>query len=95
MSAGGLLAGYLLSFFFVASNFLVVKRLELGEHGRFLKVFFTSLIVRFVLVLVCFVAVLAFLKIDQILFTVSFIIFYIFHSIIEIIFINKILENRH
>ena len=90
----GLIYGYLLSFLFVLSNFFVVKRLNMDEHGEFLKVFFASLAIRFVLVLTCFATVLALLKIDQILFTVSFIISYIFHSIIEIIFINKILENR-
>lgn len=94
-SAWGLLTGYLLSFLFVISNLYVVRRLDLGDPGRFLKVFFTAIAVRFAVVLICFVGVLAFLKIDQILFTVSFIISYIFHSIIEIIFINKILENRH
>lgn len=93
--AGGLTGGYVLSYLFVASNYFVVRRIGLGDQKKFLKLFFASLIVRFVLVLACFISVLAFTHISQILFTVSFIISYIFHSIIEIIFINKILENRH
>lgn len=93
--AGGLSGGYVLSFLFVASNYIVVRRIGLDDQKKFLKLFFASLIVRFLLVLACFISVLAFIHISQILFTVSFIISYIFHSIIEIIFINKILENRH
>jgi len=92
--AGGLIAGYLLGFLFVFSNFLVVRRIEQEDQRRFLKKFFISIAIRFAVVLTGFAAVLFFAKINQILFTVSFIISYIFHSIIEIIFINKILENR-
>ncbi|MDX1617676.1 MAG: hypothetical protein R3224_02745 [Balneolaceae bacterium] len=93
--AGGLAAGYLLSYLFVASNFFVIRKIELGDQKKFLKIFFASLVVRFVLVVAGFVSVLAVTNFNQIFFTVSFIISYIFHSIIEIIFINKILENRH
>lgn len=91
----GMLTGYMLSFLFVASNFLLVRKINLDDQKEFLTLFFVSITLRFILVLICFALVLAYLKIDQILFTVSFIISYILHSIIEIIFINKILENRH
>ncbi len=91
----GLLTGYLLSFLFVASNFLLIRKIDLENHKKFLTLFIVSITVRFVLVLVGFALVLTYVKIDQILFTVSFIISYILHSVIEIIFINKILENRH
>ncbi|MFH5884741.1 hypothetical protein ACG2F4_10560 [Halalkalibaculum sp. DA3122] len=94
-SALALVAGYLLSFTFVASNFLLVRKINLDDQKKFLTLFFGSITLRFMLVLVCFALVLAYLKIDQILFTISFIISYILHSVIEIIFINKILENRH
>ena len=90
-----LLLGYLLSFLFVASNFFVIRQIDTEGQKKFLKHFFGSLVARFVLVLSAFALVLVAIKIDQILFTVSFIISYILHSVIEVIFINKILENEN
>lgn len=85
--------GYLLSFLFVGSNLLVVRKLDLEDHQRFYRIFFISVSLRFILVVASIVFVLKMIKIQQIYFTVSFIISYIFHSIIEIIFINKILKT--
>lgn len=93
--AGGILGGYLLSFLFVLSNFSLLSRMNLEEHKKILKRFFITIFGRFAMVLIAYAAVLLFVNINQIFFTVSFIISYIFHSVIEIIFINKILENRH
>lgn len=93
-AALGIVVGYALSFIFVASNFLIVRKIELKDQNEFLTLFFVSITLRFILVLLCFAVVLTVVKIDQILFTISFIISYIFHSVIEIIFINKVLENR-
>lgn len=90
-----LLLGYMLSFLFVASNFFVIRQIDTEGQKKFLKYFFGSLVARFVLVLTAFALVLVAIKIDQILFTVSFIISYILHSVIEVIFINKILENEN
>jgi len=84
---------YLLSFLFVGSNFFVIKKIYRTKHSRFYRHFFISLATRFVLVLVALVVVLKATKIPQIYFTVSFIISYIFHSVIEIISINKLLET--
>ncbi|MDX1667148.1 MAG: hypothetical protein R3350_07960, partial [Saprospiraceae bacterium] len=86
---------HLLSFLFVASHFPLIRKLDLQGHSKFLKHYFISMAARFLAVLACFAAVLLYVHIDQILFTVSFIISYIFHSIIEMILFNKILENRH
>lgn len=55
--------------------------------------FYGALGVRFIVVLVALVVVLETIKIHQIYFTVSFIISYIFHSVIEMILINKLLET--
>lgn len=93
-SLAAVVLGYLLSYLFVLSNFFVVRKMQMDDQGRFLKLFFGALAVRFLVTLLLFAWVLVALKIDQIFFTVSFIISYIFYSIIEIIFINKILENR-
>ena len=87
------LSAYLLSFLFVASNFLVIQRLRGADNAKFYWQFFLSLGLRFLLVLVALVVILKAIKIHQIYFTVSFIISYIFHSVIEIILINKILET--
>lgn len=60
----------------------------------FSKVFFLSLIVRFIVVLISFTVILNVIKIDEIYFTVSFIISYLCYSITEMIFFNKILEKK-
>lgn len=86
-------AAYLLSFAFVGSNFLVMRKLDVDDHRRFVRIFGRSLAVRFILVLIAIVAGLSIGNKHQIFFTVSFIISYICHSITEIIFLNKILET--
>lgn len=86
--------GYLLSYLFVLSNFFVVRKIHMENQERFFKLFFGALAGRFLAILLLFSLVLIALKIDQIFFTVSFIISYIFYSVIEIIFINKIVENQ-
>ena len=85
--------GFLLSFVFVGSNFFVVKRIKTDKSSIFFIRFYVSLGLRFFLVLVALVMILKTIKIHQIYFTVSFIISYIFHSVIEIILINKLLET--
>lgn len=64
------------------------------EWEVFSKVFFLSLIVRFIVVLILFTIILKVIKIDEIYFTVSFIISYLCYSITEMIFFNKILEKK-
>jgi hypothetical protein len=88
-----ILLGYALSFIFVGSNFFVVRKIHGTAHPTFFKYFLVSIGVRFALVLAGVVTVLIATKIHQIYFTVSFIISYIFHSAIEIISINKLLET--
>ena len=84
---------FLLSYLFVASNFITVRNLDLDDHKKFYRIFLFSLAARFLLMIAALIFVLEVIKIHQIFFTVSFIISYIFHSVIEIIFINKILET--
>lgn len=85
--------GFLLSFVFVGSNFFVIRQIKTQSSSDFLTKFYLSLGVRFLLVLAAFVMILQTIKIHQIYFTVSFIISYIFHSVIEMILINKLLET--
>ncbi|MDX1587020.1 MAG: hypothetical protein R3222_09755 [Balneolaceae bacterium] len=84
---------FLLSYLFVSSNFFTVRYLQLDDHKKFYRIFLISLAARFILVIAALIFVLEVIKIHQIFFTVSFIISYIFHSVIEIIFINQILET--
>lgn len=85
--------GFFLSFLFVSSNFFVIKHIKGENSSTFLTRFYLLLGVRFILVLVALVLILTTTKIHQIYFTVSFIISYIFHSLIEVILINKLLET--
>lgn len=84
---------YLLSFVFTGSNFLVMRKVELDDQSKFTRIFGSSLVVRFLLVIAALIFMLKALNNHQIFFTVSFIISYICHSVIEIIFLNKILET--
>ncbi len=86
-------SAYLLSFVFVGSNFFVIRKIKGTDESKFYWHFFLTLVGRFVLIIVALVVILKTIKIPQIYFTVSFIISYIFHSAIEIISINKILET--
>lgn len=87
------ISAYLLSFLFTCSNFYVVSKIKEGNAERFYRQFLVSLALRFVAVIIILVVVLGTIKIHQISFTVSFIISYIFHSVIEMISINNILET--
>ena len=89
-----ILLGYLLSFFFVGSNYLVVHKTEKWKESDFYRLYFISLAARFVLVITALLVVLLTTKFHQIYFTVSFIISYILHSVIEIISFNKNIRNR-
>jgi hypothetical protein len=85
--------GYLLSFLFVGSNFWVIQKIKKTDVSKFYWQFFISLGIRFTLVIVVLIMILRTTEIHEIYFTVSFIISYILHSVIEIISINKILES--
>jgi hypothetical protein len=85
--------GYLLSFVFTGSNFLVMRKIDLNDHSRFVKILGVSLALRFIAVIGAIIFVLKTKNDHQIFFTISFIISYICHSVTEIIFLNKILET--
>jgi len=87
------LMAYVISFVFVGSNFLAIRKINLDDQNRFFKVFGWTLAIRFVMVIAALVIILKLINNHQIFFTVSFIISYICHSVIEIIFLSKILET--
>lgn len=84
---------YLLSLLFVGSNLLIVRKIDLADNRRFLRIFFASIVIRFVLVLASIVFVLRIVEVNPAYFTISFIIFYFLHSVMELVFINSILES--
>lgn len=87
-------SGFLLSAIFIASSAWVIDFFWEAENKLFIQVFFFSMAIRFILILIVFGILLGVTKIDEIYFTVSFIISYLYQSVTEMIFINKILQKR-
>jgi phosphatidylserine synthase len=89
------ISAYLLSFVFVGSNFWIVRRIKLKDHAQFTRIFYATLAWRFILVLAAFILLFEISSGEQIFFTVSFLISYICHSVLEIVAIKRILKiNR-
>jgi hypothetical protein len=86
-------AGVMLSCIFVVSSGWIFDRYFGARNKVFLKIFFISTAVRFILVILLFGILLGVTKIDEMYFTVSFIISYLCQSVTEMIFINKILQK--
>ncbi|GEM_PF-442364 len=89
----GWIAGYLLGLAAVFVHFTVFLRTKNLNNDEFFFHYFLGITIRFLLVLTLFIILVAVLKIEQISFTLSFIISYILHSVIEIILINKMITN--
>lgn len=87
------LSGVMLSAIFVSSSAWIFDTFKNVENRLFTQVFFFSIAVRFLLVLVLFGILLGATKIDEFYFTVSFIISYLCQSVTEMIFLNKILQK--
>jgi len=90
---GGWITGYLLGFGAVASHLLMVFSMEGLPWQRFLLRYYVGLLIRFLLVLSLFILLLLATNIEQISFTLSFIISYIFHSVVDVILIHKTSTN--
>lgn len=86
----GILYGYLLGAVAVALHLLTLRFLQRYESKKFTEGYYLSILIRFLLVLSLFTLILLFGKIDQLYFTLSFIISYLFHSVIDFILIHKI-----
>ncbi len=85
-------SAYVLSFVFVGSNFWIIRRIKLKDHAHFTRIFYATLAWRFILVLAAFILFFEISGREQIFFTVSFLISYICHSILEIAAIKRILK---
>ena len=86
--------GVMLSCVFVVSSAWVFDTFRETKTSTFIKIFFASTAIRFLLVIILFGILLGLTKIDEIYFTVSFIISYLCQSVTEMIFINKILQKE-
>lgn len=92
--AAGLITGFLLSLGSVLVSSWIIESFWEAEFNQFNKIFFFSLFIRFFVVVGVLALLLGVTKIDEIYFTVSFIISYLCHSITEMIFFNKILQKQ-
>jgi hypothetical protein len=90
----GWITGYLLGFLAVLLHLAVVFYTQKLDDERFILTYFTGIATRFLIVLILFTGGLVIIKIDQISFTLSFIISYILHSVIEVIIVNKVIHKN-
>ena len=93
-AAVGIFSGYMLSSIFSVSGMFVIERFFDAEQELFVKAFFFSLFTRFFLVLGVMALLIGVTKIDEIYFTVSFLISYLCQSVTEMVFFNISLQ-RH
>ena len=93
MSAGWI-AGYFLGLLAVILHYFFSIFTQRSDDVHFAKVFLAGLIVRFLIVIALFLLLLLSEKFDQFSFTVAFLISYIFHSVNDVILLNKKLTNR-
>lgn len=91
---GGWVVGYGLGLITILLHFTAARAFSTLSDNNFFSIYFLSIGLRFLVVIAIFILIIIFGKIDQISFTVSFIISYIFHSVIEIILLNIKLTNR-
>jgi hypothetical protein len=91
---GGWIAGYLLGLLAVLLHFAASVFTGKSSDDRFFRIFFLSLVIRFLLILVLFVILVLSEKFEQLSFTVGFLISYIFHSVNDVILLNNKLTNH-
>jgi len=87
-------AGYLLGLVSVLLHFAFLAYIKKRPDNSFLTLYYLSLLPRLLVICAVFVILIIFTKIDEIGFTVSFIISYIFHSVNEIILLNRQLSSK-
>jgi hypothetical protein len=84
----GCIAGYILGLFAVVLHFFQVNFFARLENARFFSFYGLATLARISTILGLFVALILLEKIDQFSFTVSFLISYIYHSVIDIYLIK-------
>lgn len=92
--ASGWIIGYLLGLLAVLLHLFVVLFTRKFDDESFIYRYYIGIALRFLIVLALFITLFVITKIDQIAFTISFIISYIPHSVIEIILINKLIDKN-
>lgn len=92
-SAAGWIVGYFLGLLAVVLHYGFSLFTRKVDDTKFARVFLTGLVLRFVTILTLFVLVILSEKFDQFSFTVGFLISYIFHSVNDVILLNKKLTN--
>src|SRR5690625_1848769 len=90
----GLLTGYFLGPLPVLMAYLIIWFTRDLEHELFFMFYYLAVFLRFTAIPILFTLLLVLVNIEQISFTLSFIISYIFHSVIEIVFLHKISVHR-
>jgi hypothetical protein len=86
--------GYLLGLLAVILHYVMSLVTSRIDEQLFIKYFFTGLVIRFLIVLGLFFLLIISEKFDQLSFTVSFFISYIFHSVIDTILLNKKITDQ-
>lgn len=85
--------GYVLGLLMVIVHLISSIYNKNSAKEAFKKVYLISLSLRFLIVCALFVLILVSTKIDEFSFTVGFIISYLFHSVNEVIYLNRKFSN--
>ena len=93
ISADAWIAGHFLGFVTVILHLVSSYFFGKKDGKKFLKAYYWSLFLRFLSVCVLYAIIILWTEIEEISFTFSFVISYLFHSVIEVIFLNhKLLD---
>ena len=82
------LIAYLIALVFVGGAMLVWVRFWTISTQNFIKVYYTTTLIRFFMVILLLFISLSTIKFDQMFFTVNFIISYLYQSVIELLLIH-------
>ena len=93
-NATGYVAGYMMGLFAAALHYLQAAYFSKLGNARFFSLYGQLSLVRIAVILLLFIGFILSEKIDQFSFTVSFLISYIYHSVINIFLLNKRTNNR-
>ena len=85
--------GHLLGLFAVLFHLLSSSYSGKKSGKKFLKTYFWSLFLRFLVVCILFALIIIWTNIEEISFTFSFVISYLYHSVIEVVLLNKKLSD--
>ncbi|WP_340104832.1 hypothetical protein [Rhodohalobacter sp. 8-1] len=94
LDAAALFAGYGVGFLAIGLHYLISVLSLRWENETFLALYTPLSLLRLITVLGIFIALIFLGKFDQFSFTVSFLISYIYHSVINIFLLNKRTNNR-